>query len=185
MKLIEILNEHKETINLLELELGKVDKIGELCNKALSNGNKIIFAGNGGSAADSQHLAAEFTGRFVRERKALAALSLTVDTSAMTAIANDYAYDVVFQRQLSALGKEGDVFVGISTSGNSQNIINAVLEAKNLGIKSVVLTGKDGGILKGLADISIIVNSNTTARIQECHILIGHMICEIVDSKFD
>lgn len=161
--------------------------IEEFSNKTidvLTNNKKVIFAGNGGSAADSQHLAAEFTGRFLRERKSLNAVALTVDTSALTAIGNDYSFDRVFSRQLEGIGQEGDLFVGISTSGNSKNIIECVKIAKEKGIFTVALLGNSGGKLKDLADLSIVVPSTTTARIQEMHILIGHLLCEAVDEHF-
>jgi D-sedoheptulose 7-phosphate isomerase len=149
--------------------------------KSLERGGKVFFFGNGGSAADAQHLAAEFTGRFLKERRALPALALSVNSSSLTAIGNDYGFDIVFARQLEALGKEGDVAVGISTSGNSPNVVRA-LEAANLkSIFSVALTGKSGGTLKKIADCTICIPSEETPRVQECHILTGHLICELVE----
>jgi D-sedoheptulose 7-phosphate isomerase len=161
-----------------------IKQIGDVCLDAIQKGGKIILAGNGGSAADSQHIAAEFTGRFVRERESLPALALTTDTSALTAIANDYGYDKVFSRQLSGVGNKGDIFIGISTSGNSENIVKAIEVAKLKGIVTIGLLGKTGGKIKNLADYPIIVPSNVTARIQEMHILIGHLICEYVDREY-
>ena len=149
--------------------------------KSLRAGGKVLFFGNGGSAADAQHLAAEFTGRYLRERRALPALALHANTSALTAIGNDYGFDFVFARQLEALGKEGDVAVGISTSGNSSNVVRAMEVAKSKSIYTVALVGASGGAMKELADCALCMPSNETPRIQECHILTGHLICEIVE----
>jgi D-sedoheptulose 7-phosphate isomerase len=149
--------------------------------KALRAGCKVLFFGNGGSAADAQHLAAEFTGRYLKERRALPALALHANTSAVTAIVNDYGFDLVFARQMEALGQEGDVAVGISTSGNSLNVLRALEVAKSKSIFAVALTGASGGKMKELADCSICIPSEETPRIQECHILTGHIICEIVE----
>jgi len=149
--------------------------------KALRAGGKVIFLGNGGSAADAQHLAAEFTGRYLKERRALPALALHANTSSVTAIGNDYGFDLVFARQLEALGKEGDVVVGISTSGNSRNVLRALEVAKSKLIYTVALTGASGGAMKNLADCTICIPSQETPRIQECHILMGHIICEIAE----
>jgi len=149
--------------------------------KTLQAGGKVIFCGNGGSAADSQHLAAEFTGRYLKERRALPAMALSVNTSSLTAIGNDYGFDLVFARQLEALGNKGDVLVGISTSGNSRNVIRAMEAAKEKSIYTVSLTGAAGGAMKELADCAICAPSDETPRIQECHILIGHIICEIAE----
>lgn|SRR5690348_8818380 len=149
--------------------------------KALRAGGKVMFFGNGGSAADAQHLAAEFTGRYLKERRALPALALHANTSALTAIGNDYGFDLVFARQIEALGKEGDLAVGISTSGNSPNVLRALETAKAKSIYTVALTGASGGKMKSLADCTICVPSEETPRIQECHILTGHIICEIAE----
>jgi D-sedoheptulose 7-phosphate isomerase len=149
--------------------------------KSLRAGGKVLFFGNGGSAADAQHLAAEFTGRYLKERRALPALALHANTSALTAIGNDYGFEFVFARQLEALGKEGDVAVGISTSGNSSNVIRAMEAAKAKSIYTVALVGASGGAMKELADCALCMPSNETPRIQECHILTGHLICEIVE----
>jgi len=149
--------------------------------KALCSGGKVIFCGNGGSAADAQHLAAEFTGRYLKERSALPALALHANTSALTAIGNDYGFDRVFARQMEGLGKEGDVAVGISTSGNSPNVLRALEVAKSKSIYTVALTGASGGKMKEVADCTICVPSEETPRIQECHILTGHIICEIAE----
>ena len=152
--------------------------------RALKNRNKILFFGNGGSAADSQHIAAEFIGRFQRERKSLPAIALTTDTSILTALGNDYGFDIVFARQMEGLGQKGDIAFGISTSGNSKNVIEGIKKAKALGLKTIVLTGNDGGQLAKLADISLIVPSKNTARIQESHICIAHTICQLVEEQF-
>jgi D-sedoheptulose 7-phosphate isomerase len=149
--------------------------------KSLRVGGKILFFGNGGSAADAQHLAAEFTGRYLKERRALPALALHGNSSAVTAIGNDYGFDLVFARQMEAFGKEGDVAVGISTSGNSRNVLRALEVAKSKGIFTVALTGGSGGLMKKLADCTLCIPSEETPRIQECHILTGHIICEIAE----
>jgi len=149
--------------------------------ESLRAGGKVIFFGNGGSAADAQHLTAEFTGRYLKERRALAALALSTNSSSVTAIGNDYGFDLVFARQLEALGREGDVAIGISTSGNSRNVIRAFEAAKSKSIYTVALTGASGGAMKKVADCTICVPTDETPRIQECHILAGHIICEIVE----
>lgn len=149
---------------------------------AVRAGRKIMFCGNGGSAADSQHLAAEFTGRFVKDRPPLAALALTTDSSALTCIANDYAFQDVFARQVIALGRAGDCLVGISTSGNSENVLRAFGAAKQIGITTVGLLGRDGGKMLALCDIAIVVESDVTARVQEAHGMIGHTLCGGVES---
>jgi D-sedoheptulose 7-phosphate isomerase len=158
-----------------------VAKVSELLVEALDEGNKVLLFGNGGSAADAQHIAAEFVGRFAFDRPALPALALSVNTSCVTAIGNDYGFDVIFSRQIEALGRPGDVAIGISTSGNSQNVLRAVSVAKGMGLHTVGLTGCTGGKLKKAVDYCICVPSNETPRIQECHILIGHIISELVE----
>jgi D-sedoheptulose 7-phosphate isomerase len=183
---LDALKDHQRTIQLvIDTLTGDIEKACELMTSTLKNGNKVLFAGNGGSAADAQHLAAELTGRFVKERKALPGIALTVDTSALTAIANDYHFDRVFSRQVEAFAQPGDLFIGISTSGNSQGILNAFETATQLGCKTLGLSGRDGGKMNGICDLNIIVPSNTTARIQEMHILIGHIMCQAVDDLFD
>ena len=148
---------------------------------SLRSGGKIFFFGNGGSSADAQHLAAEFTGRYLRNRTALSALALGVNPSCVTAIGNDYGFELIFARQIEALGNRGDVAVGISTSGNSRNVIRALEIAKLKSIYSIALTGASGGALRNIADCAICIPSEETPRIQECHILVGHIICEIVE----
>lgn len=163
--------------------LSKIGEVSKLCVELYKGSNKTILAGNGGSAADAQHIAAELVGRYGFDRPSLPSLSLTTDTSNLTAIGNDYGYDNVFSRQLEGMGQKGDIFIGISTSGNSKNIINAFVVAKNKGIKTVALVGRDGGEMAKLADISLIVPSDSTPRIQESHILIGHIICDIIEKE--
>jgi len=150
----------------------------------LRRGCKILVCGNGGSAADAQHFAAELTGRYVRERRALAAIALTTDTSSLTALGNDYSFDRIFARQVEALGRPGDLLVGISTSGNSANVIAAVESAHALGLRTVGLLGKDGGRLKALVDDPLVVPSTVTARIQEVHLMVYHFWCEVLDERF-
>ncbi|OGW75745.1 MAG: phosphoheptose isomerase [Omnitrophica bacterium RBG_13_46_9] len=149
--------------------------------RAIKNGCKVIVFGNGGSAADSQHMVAELIGRFKKERKAIPALSLTTNTSSLTALSNDYSYDIIFRRQLEALAKEGDIAIGISTSGMANNVIEALTAAKGMGLETLALTGKDGGRVDSIADLSIVVRSHNTARIQEAHILIIHILCELIE----
>lgn len=158
--------------------------IAQMWINALSSGNKVIFCGNGGSAADSQHLAAELMGRYKIDRVPLAALSLTVDTSALTAIGNDYGYEKVFSRQLRGIGVRGDVLVGISTSGNSKNIIDAFNVASEIGIRTVAFTGLLGGEMKKIANITLNVPSEFTNNVQEMHIACGHLVCELVENHF-
>lgn len=159
----------------------QISAICRLIAEALNTGNKVLLFGNGGSASDAQHIAAEFTGRFVKNRQAYAAIALTTDTSALTAIANDYGFEHVFARQVEALARPGDVLIGISTSGNSPNVLQGLQTGKKMGCKLVGFTGNTGGQMKDLCDINIIVSSPTTARIQEAHILIGHIICSSID----
>lgn len=161
-----------------------IQKIANLWIDALQNGNKVIFCGNGGSAADSQHLAAELMGRYKFDRNPMPALSLTTDTSALTAIGNDYGYNKVFSRPLKGIGQKGDILVGISTSGNSENILDAFRVARENGIKTVALTGNSGGKMKEMADIALNVPSDVTNNIQEMHIACGHMICGLVEEHF-
>lgn len=153
----------------------------KLVSHTFKAGNKLFFFGNGGSAADAQHLAAEFVNRYVMDRPPLPAIALTTDTSILTSVSNDLSFNEIFAKQLRALGKEGDVAIGISTSGNSPNIIKAFEVAKEMGMKTVALTGNDGGALAKMADFPLVVPSTSTPRIQEAHILIGHILCEMVE----
>jgi D-sedoheptulose 7-phosphate isomerase len=156
-------------------------RISEILIDALQEGNKVLLFGNGGSAGDAQHIAAEFVGRFAFDRPPLAALALSVNTSCVTAIGNDYGFEFVFARQIEALGRVGDVAIGISTSGNSPNVVRGLLAAKEMGMHTVALAGRAGGELKNVVDYCICAPSNETPRIQECHILIGHVIAELVE----
>ncbi len=155
--------------------------IADECIAAYRAGNRVLLAGNGGSAADAQHIAAEFVGRYAFDRPALSSIAFTTDTSMLTAIGNDYGYDQIFRRQLEANGREGDVFIGISTSGNSPNVIAALERSRELGIVSVGLTGQGGGKMRSVCDYCIRIPSESTPRIQECHILVGHIICGMVE----
>lgn len=183
----KILQDIKDSIAVHEAVLDQlapgIEKAAEILINCMQSGKKILFFGNGGSASDSQHLAAEFVGRYEKERRGYPAIALTTDTSILTALGNDYSYDIVFSRQIEALGQKGDVAFGISTSGNSKNVILAIQKAKSMGLYTIVLSGRSGGELKSLADLSLIVPSQKTARIQECHIMIGHILCERVDEK--
>jgi D-sedoheptulose 7-phosphate isomerase len=160
-----------------------VAKVSEVLVNALKQGNKALLFGNGGSAADAQHIAAELVGRFAFDRPALPALALSVNSSCVTAIGNDYGFDRVFSRQLEALARPGDVAIGISTSGNSSNVLNAMSTARKMSLHTIALTGGTGGNLRGSVDHCICVPSNETPRIQECHILIGHIIAELVERE--
>ena len=177
------LEEHLALFSTLQGLEPTIQAAGSLLSERLRCGGKLMFCGNGGSAADSQHLAAELTGRFVKDRKPLAAMALTTDTSALTCIGNDYTFDDVFYRQVLALGREGDCLIAISTSGHSKNVIRAVDAARSLGMYCIGLLGRDGGALRPLCEISIVVPSATTARIQEAHILIGHTLCGIIEES--
>jgi D-sedoheptulose 7-phosphate isomerase len=175
---------HLEVINLtIETMQEKIELASLLVVETLKNGNKILLCGNGGSAADAQHIAAELTGRYNTERKGLAGIALTTDTSALTAIGNDYGFDRIFDRQVEALANKGDLIIGISTSGNSKNIISALKLGKEIGCKTLGLTGRDGGVINDICNLNLIVPSNDTSRIQEIHILIGHTICQIIDNE--
>jgi D-sedoheptulose 7-phosphate isomerase len=176
--------ETKQDIYKDEDLLNKIEKVSKHCVELYKNTDKkLILAGNGGSAADAQHIAAELVGRYGFDRPSIPALALTTDTSNLTAIGNDYGYDMVFSRQLDGMGQSGDIFIGISTSGNSKNLINAFEVAKKKNILSIALVGKDGGEMAKMADIALIVPSNSTPRIQESHILIGHIICDIIEKE--
>ena len=156
----------------------------EICIDCLKKGSKILIFGNGGSAADSQHIAAEIVGRYKTERKGLPAIALTTDSSAITAIGNDFGYLEVFSRQIEALANKGDVVIGISTGGTSANVVNGFKIASNLGCKAIGFSGKDGGEFNDLCDVNLLVASDDTPRIQEMHILIGHTICQLIDNAF-
>jgi D-sedoheptulose 7-phosphate isomerase len=167
----------------LRENLSKLLDVIKLVSQTFEAGNKLFFFGNGGSAADAQHIVAEFVNRYIMDRPPLPAIALTTDTSILTSVSNDMAFIDIFSRQIKALGKEGDVAVGISTSGNSANVAKAFEVAKEMGMKTVALTGNDGGMLAKLADIALIVSSSSTPRIQETHILVGHLLCEMVEHQ--
>lgn len=166
---------------LLRTGIGQIIEITNLIIDCLKKNGKVILFGNGGSASDSQHIAAELVGRFKKDRTALSAIALTTNTSILTALANDYGYEVIFAKQVEALAQKIDVVVGISTSGKAKNVALGIKLAKKMGLKTIALTGADGGELAKLADISLIVPSSVTARIQEAHITIGHIICELAE----
>ena len=178
------IRDHLEVAAQLESQLSVLQEIGLALTAALRGGGKILWCGNGGSAADSQHLAAELVGRFRRERRGLASISLTTDTSILTCVANDFGYDSVFSRQVEAIGRPGDLLVALSTSGNSRNVVAALEAARSKGLTTVALTGKGGGKMAQLADHVLSVESTDTARIQEVHILAGHMLCDWVEMDF-
>jgi D-sedoheptulose 7-phosphate isomerase len=176
--------ELKEKILQDEAMLQRIETVSDACVNAFKKGNQLLLCGNGGSAADAQHLAAEFSGRFYFDREPLNAEALHVNTSYLTAVANDYSYDEVYARLVKAKGTKGDVLFALSTSGNSENVIRAMKTARELGMITVALTGRDGGKATDLSDYLFNVPSNDTPRIQEAHILIGHLICELVESKY-
>ena len=177
--------EHLKTSQATFESIGhSVEVAAKLCLDCLKNGNKILLFGNGGSAADAQHIAAELVGRYKTERKGLAAIALTTDTSALTAISNDYGYDCVFDRQVESLANSGDVAIGISTGGSSANVASALKLAKDLDCKTIGFSGRGGGEMNELCDINIVVPSQDTARIQEMNIVIGHTICHLIDLAF-
>lgn len=175
------LKEHLELFARLGELAPSIEAAAERMIATLAAGNKLLFCGNGGSAADSQHFASEFTGRFIKDRKPLGAIALTTDTSALTSISNDYSFDEVFSRQVLGLGRAGDCLIAISTSGNSRNVLRAAESARSAGLSSVALLGRDGGALRKLVDVPIIVPSISTARIQEAHIFIGHTLCGLIE----
>lgn len=176
---VELIIENKELIT------SGVQKIAQLASDSLSRGGTIFWCGNGGSAADSQHLAADLVCRFISDRIPLKSVALTTDSSILTAISNDYSFDKIFARQLIALGRKGDILIAISTSGNSRNIKEAVLTANNIGVKTIGLLGKDGGNSAALFSQKLIIPSNSTARIQEVHILIGHLIIDLIEKNLN
>jgi D-sedoheptulose 7-phosphate isomerase len=166
-----------------EILLAKIEQSIDVITNAFKSGNKVLFCGNGGSAADAQHLAAEFSGRFYKNRKALPAEALHCNTSYLTAVANDYSYDVIYSRLVEGIGAKGDVLIGLSTSGNSINILNAFEVAKQIGITTIAFTGASGGKMKDACDVLINVPSSDTPRIQESHIMLGHIVCELVEEN--
>ena len=178
----KLIAEHNQTIEAMQAEcLEDISRFAEACRTAIVAGRTIYLMGNGGSACDCQHFAAELVGRFQKERQAMAAVALTTDTSILTALANDYGFEVVFSRQVEALVRPGDLVVGISTSGNSPNIMKALATANERGAVTVGLTGRSGGKMKALCDICICIPSDVTARIQEAHLLIEHLVCQRIE----
>lgn len=177
-----LLSEHIETAIATRSLIQDIAEISELLINTYQNGNKMLLCGNGGSATDSQHIAAELVGQFLKKRRPLAAIALTVNCASLTALANDYGYEQVFSHQLEAYGQPGDVLIAISTSGNSKNILNAVYKAKELGIIAIGLTGQNGGILKDITDYCLCVPSNRTPIIQEMHIMIGHILSGLIEN---
>ncbi|MDB0021108.1 D-sedoheptulose 7-phosphate isomerase [Candidatus Pseudothioglobus singularis] len=178
-------SEHiKPSQNTLDSITDQIETASKICINSLKNGGKILIMGNGGSAADAQHIAAELVSRYKTERTGLPAIALTTDTSAITSIANDYGFLHVFDRQVEALAHKGDVVIGISTGGTSPNVVNALTTANKLGCKTIGLSGKDGGDFNALCDVNLLVNANDTPRIQEMHILIGHKICHLIELEF-
>jgi D-sedoheptulose 7-phosphate isomerase len=183
--LVEGLEEHLSVVKQLELAFELLSVVATRMCHALQSGHMVFWCGNGGSAADCQHLAAELVGRFRRERKGLASIALTTDSSILTSVGNDYGYDYVFARQVEALCRPGDLLVGISTSGNSSNVCSAISRARDIGTYIFAMTGKGGGHLARLADICLQVPSSDTARIQESHILMGHLLCDLIETQID
>lgn len=168
-----------------DLLAGTIHQVAKLLANSLSQGGTLFWCGNGGSAADSQHLAAELVGRFSRDRRALRSVALTTDSSVLTCVANDYCFDDVFSRQIEALGRPGDILIAISTSGNSENILRAIRAARTKSLVTVALLGRDGGAARACANHVLVVPSDSTARIQETHILIGHILCEAIEKELD
>ena len=176
-------NELIETLNLIDNQINLIEEFAKQIINKIKNGNKILLMGNGGSAADSQHMAAELVGRYKKDRKAWPAISLTTDTSVLTSLSNDYNFDHVFEKQIEALAKSQDIVIGLSTSGNSENVVQGILKAKEIDCYTIALLGKDGGKLKDIVDLAIVVPSKNTPRIQEVHSFIIHSVCEIVERE--
>ncbi|MEE4203693.1 MAG: SIS domain-containing protein [Halieaceae bacterium] len=179
------IQDHQRVVAKLAALAPGIASWGQRVATALAAGRRVFLCGNGGSAADAQHIAAELVGRFVGDRRSLPAIALTTDTSALTAIANDYGYEAVFSRQLEGLAQPGDVLIAISTSGNSGNVLAAARTGRSMGVEVLGLLGGSGGELLEACDDSLVVPSTTTARIQECHIMIGHMLCDVVETALE
>jgi D-sedoheptulose 7-phosphate isomerase len=178
------LEEHLQAVQAtLQLQLVEIERAGTLLRSTLRQGHKVLLCGNGGSAADAQHIAAELVGRYERQRRAWPAIALTTDTSALTAISNDYGYEEVFARQVEALATANDVLLALSTSGTSANVLKAVQKARDIGCKTIALTGAAGEPLASACDLAVVVPAERTARVQECHITIGHLWCELIDAE--
>ena len=182
----EEFSEHLKVSKKTMESIGKpIEIAAKICIDSLKNGNKILIFGNGGSAADAQHIAAEIVGRYKTERKGLSAIALTTDTSILTSISNDYGYLYMFKRQVEALANDGDVLIGISTGGTSANVVSALKIAKKLGCQSIGFSGRDGGEFNSVCDVNLKAIAEDTARIQEMHILFGHIICHLIDQAFN
>ena len=180
----KLLKDHFDLKKMMKKYSKKITEISTLVSKTVKSGGCVFWCGNGGSAADAQHLAAELIGRFEKERKAIKSIALNSDTSILTALANDYSYDIVFSRQLEGLGSPNDILLTFSTSGNSKNILNILKKSKIMKIKTIAILGNNGGKAKKLSDYNISLPLKNTARIQEMHILIGHIICSVVENNF-
>ena len=183
-KILNALDSHKKIFEAIYDLQFIISDISQICIQALNQGNKIILFGNGGSASDAQHIAAELVGRYKKNRRSLPAIAITTDSSALTAISNDFGYDYVFSRQIESLASSKDIVIGISTSGKSKSVLNGIKKANEKSCITIGLSGNDGGELKEVCQKNLIVPSQNTARIQEMHILIGHIICEIIDDYF-
>lgn len=178
------LTDHLKVIEVIrETLIAPIEQISRQLTESLSQGGTLFWCGNGGSAADCQHMAAELVGRFKNNRRALRSVSLTTDTSVLTCVANDFSYDEVFSRQIEALGRPGDVLIGITTSGNSENVLRALRTSKEMGLITIALLGKEGGVALDLADIPLVIPSESSARVQEGHILIGHILCDLIEKE--
>lgn len=185
MSILDQIKMHEQVVSQLKKNCAEdIQKICTVCAEAIKSGHKILLCGNGGSAADSQHIAAEFVGRFHNERISLPSIAFTTDTSILTAIGNDYGYDEVFRRQVEGLGRSGDILIGISTSGNSKNVVKALEFAKEKGLHTIAFTGEKESQSSQIAEVTLRVPSSVTARIQECHILVGHIVCNYVDEMY-
>ena len=184
-KIIRLLKESIEVKNkLLESQVNKIEELAKAMLETIKSGHKILLFGNGGSASDSMHIAAELVGRFRKERKALSAIALTANVSILTALGNDYSFEYIFERQIEAFGNKGDMAIGISTSGSSKNVVAGILKASKMGLKTAALTGSKIGELSKISDLCISVPSLNTPRIQEAHITIGHIVCELIEDAF-
>jgi D-sedoheptulose 7-phosphate isomerase len=183
-EILRHISDHQRTIEALHAQVPAIEQLVDRVIRCLEDGGCVFWLGNGGSAADCQHLAAELVGRFERERRGYASIALTTDSSILTSVSNDYGFERVFVRQIEALCRPRDLVIGISTSGNSANVLNALEAARSQGASTVGLGGRDGGRLKEVTDLCVIVPVDNTARIQEAHILIGHILCDLVESRF-
>ena len=182
-KIRSAIESHIAAARALPARWGLIGQIASTIAGSVRKGGKVLICGNGGSAADSQHIAAELVGRFKKERRAIAALALTTDTSILTALGNDYSFDKIFARQVEAHGRNGDILIAISTSGSSLNVLNAVNKAREMGLTAIGLLGRDGGTIKPVCDLALVIENADTARVQEMHILAAHIICGLVEDS--